>query len=138
MKLKTQKTCGIVFIVIGIILDAVFVILQGINYEGGVICGMGTTFIFIGLIYLLRVRRLSKNEEKAAEYEAAISDERTAFIVSKARSITFYICIFAQLIAGLVCMFFLDQRLIGEVLMYLTCFQCLVYYVILIIFNKKY
>lgn len=138
MKLKTQKTCGIVFIVIGIILDAVFVILQGINYEGGVICGMGTTFIFIGLIYLLRVRRLSKNEEKAAEYEAAISDERTAFIVSKARSITFYICIFAQLIAGLVCMFFLDQRLIGEVLMYLTCFQCLVYYVILIIFNKRY
>lgn len=138
MKLKSQKIYGFVLIAIGIVLDAVFAYLQSIDYKGGVICGMGTTFIFIGLIYLLRVRRLSKNEEKAAEYEAAISDERTAFIVSKARSITFYICIFAQLIAGLVCMFFLDQRLIGEVLMYLTCFQCLVYYVILIIFNKKY
>ena len=138
MKLKSQKIYGFVLIAIGIVLDAVFAYLQSIDYKGGVICGMGTTFIFIGLIYLLRVRRLSKNKEKAADYEAAVTDERTAYIVSKARSATFYICIFAQLIAALLCIFLLDQRLIGEVFMYLTCFQCLVYYVILIIFNKKY
>lgn len=138
MKLKTQKIYGFVLIAIGIVLDAVFVFLQGIDYEGGVIFGMGTTFIFIGLIYLLRVRRLSKNKEKAADYEAAVADERTAYIVSKARSVTFYICIFAQLIAALLCIFLFDQHLIGQVLMYLTCFQCIVYYVILIIFNKKY
>lgn len=138
MKLKSQKIYGIILIAIGIILDILFIILQNTEYEGGVICGMGTTFIFIGLVYLLRVRRLSKDAEKAADYEAAVTDERTAFIVSKARSATFYICIFAQLIAGLVCIFFLDQRLIGEVLTFLTCFQCIVYYVILIIFNKKY
>lgn len=138
MKLKSQKIYGIILIIIGIILDAVFIILQSIDYEGGVIFGMGTTFIFIGLVYLLRVHRLSRNAEKAADYEASITDERSAYIVSKARSATFYICIFAQLIAALVCIFAINQRLIGEVLMYLTCFQCLVYYVILIIFNKKY
>ncbi|MDO4815670.1 MAG: DUF2178 domain-containing protein [Bacillota bacterium] len=138
MKLKSQKIYGFVLIAIGIVLDAVFAYLQSIDYKGGVICGMGTTFIFIGLIYLLRVRRLSKNKEKAADYEAAVTDERTAYIVSKARSATFYICIFAQLIAALLCIFLFDQPLIGQVLMYLTCFQCIVYYVILIIFNKKY
>ena len=138
MKLKSQKKYGIILIAVGIVLEALFLIFQGINYEGGVLCGMGSTFIIIGLIYLLRVRRLSKDAEKAADYEASITDERTVFIVSKARSVTFYICIFAQLIAGLVCMFLLDQRLIGEVLTFLTCFQCLLYYVILVILNKKF
>ena len=138
MKLKSQKKYGIILIAIGIVLETLFLIFQGINYKGGVLCGMGSTFILIGLIYLLRVRRLSKDAEKAADYEASITDERTAFIVSKARSVTFYICIFAQLIAGLVCMFLLDQRLIGEVLTFLTCFQCLLYYVILVILNKKF
>lgn len=138
MKLKLQKKYGIILIAVGIVLEILFLIFQGINYEGGVLCGMGSCFIFIGLIYLLRVRRLSKDAEKAADYEASITDERTAFIVSKARSITFYFCIFVQLIAGLVCMFLLDQRLIGQVLTFLTCFQCLLYYAIFITLNKKY
>lgn len=138
MKLKAQKRYGIILIAVGIVLETLFLIFQGINYEGGVLCGMGSTFIFIGLIYLLRVHRLSKDAEKAADYEASVTDERTAFIVSKARSITFFFCVFVQLIAGLVCMFLLDQRLIGEVLVGLTCFQCLLYYAIFIILNKKY
>lgn len=138
MKLKSQKLYGIILIIIGVVLEALFIILQEFSYKGGVICGMGSCFIFIGLIYLLRYKRLSKNAEKAADYDAAVTDERSAFIVSKSRSITFYICIFVQLVAGLVCMFFLDQKLIGQVLTYLTCFQCLLYYVVLIILNKKY
>ena len=138
MKLKSQKNFGIILIIVGAVLEALFFLLQNFDYKGGVLCGMGSCFVFIGLIYLLRVRRLSKDAEKAADYEASVTDERTAYIVSKARSVTFYICIFAQLIAGLVCIFFLDQRVIGEVLTYLTCFQCLLYYVILVILNKKY
>lgn len=138
MKLKSQKNFGIILIIVGAVLEALFFILQNFDYKGGVLCGMGSCFIFVGLIYLLRVRRLSKNAEKAADYEASITDERTAFIVSKARSVTFYICIFVQLVAGLVCIFLLDQRAIGEVLTYLTCFQCLLYYVILVILNRKY
>ena len=138
MKLKSQKNFGIILIIVGAVLEALFFLLQNFDYKGGVLCGMGSCFVFIGLIYLLRVRRLSKDAEKAADYEASVTDERTAYIVSKARSVTFYICIFAQLIAGLVCIFFLDQRVIGEVLTYLTCFQCLLYYVILVILNRKY
>ncbi len=138
MKLKSQKLYGIILIIIGVVLEALFIILQEFSYKGGVICGMGSCFIFIGLLYLLRYRRLSKNEEKAADYDAAVTDERTAFIVSKARSVTFYICVFAQLIASLVCMLFLDQKLVGEVLAFLTCFQCILYYVILVILNKKF
>ena len=138
MKLKSQKNFGIILIIVGAVLEALFFLLQNFDYKGGVLCGMGSCFVFIGLIYLLRVRRLSKDAEKAADYEASVTDERTAYIVSKARSVTFYICIFAQLIAGLVCIFFLDQRAIGEVLTYLTCFQCLLYYVILVILNRKY
>ena len=138
MKLKSQKNFGIILIIVGAVLEALFFLLQNFDYKGGVLCGMGSCFVFIGLIYLLRVRRLSKDAEKAADYEASVTDERTAYIVSKARSVTFYICIFVQLVAGLVCIFFLDQRVIGEVLTYLTCFQCLLYYVILVILNRKY
>ena len=138
MKLKSQKNFGIFNIIFGAALEVLFLILQNFDYKGGVLCGLGSSFIVIGLLYLLRYRRLSKNAEKAADYDASVTDERTAFIVSKARSVTFYICIFAQLIAGLVCMLFLDQRAIGEVLTFLTCFQCLLYYVILVILNRKY
>ena len=138
MRIKSQKITGIIFIILGIVLELFFATVGETDYKGGMLVGMGSCFIVIGIIYVLKAHRLSKNAEKAADYEAALTDERIAYIVSKARSVTFYISIFVQLLAGLICIWVLDQRSIGEVFIYLTCFQCLLYYVIFLIFNKKY
>ena len=138
MRIKSQKITGIIFIILGIVLELFFATVGETDYKGGMLVGMGSCFIVIGIIYVLKAHRLSKNAEKAADYEAALTDERIAYIVSKARSVTFYISVFVQLLAGLICVWVLDQRSIGEVFIYLTCFQCLLYYVIFLIFNKKY
>lgn len=138
MRIKSQKITGIIFIILGIVLELFFATVGETDYKGGMLVGMGSCFIVIGIIYVLKAHRLSKNAEKAADYEAALTDERIAYIVSKARSVTFYISIFVQLLAGLICVWVLDQRSIGEVFIYLTCFQCLLYYVVYVIFSKKY
>ena len=64
---------------------------------------------------------------QAADYDASLQDERTAYVANKARSLTFFICIYAQLLAVLAAILVFHQPLIGKVLCALTCIQSLVY-----------
>ena len=55
------------------------------------------------------------------------SDERTAYVANKARSMAFFICIYVQLAAALLAILVFDQTLVGQVLCGLTCLQGLLY-----------
>lgn len=92
----------------------------------------------LGLVRLLRAARLSRDPEQAADYDASLQDERTAYVANKARSLTFFICIYAQLLAVLAAILVFHQPLIGKVLCALTCIQSLVYTGCYWYYNRKY
>ena len=99
MKLKEQKKFGILWLSIGAALFLAGLLLGETEY-GSYISGFGGGLTAVGLVRLLRVRRLSRDPEKAADYDASLKDERTAYVANKARSMTFFICVYVQLRRG--------------------------------------
>ena len=100
MKLKEQKKFGILWLSIGAALFLAGLLLGETEY-GSYISGFGGGLTAVGLVRLLRVRRLSRDPEKAADYDASLKDERTAYVANKARSMAFFICVYVQLAAAL-------------------------------------
>lgn len=136
MKLKEQKKFGFLWLGIGAALFLAGLLLGETEY-GNYISGFGGGLTAVGLVRLLRVRRLSRDPEKAADYEASLRDERTAYVANKARSMAFFISIYVQLAAGLLAILVLDRPLVGQVLCGLTCLQSLLYTVFYWHYDKK-
>lgn len=88
MKLKEQKKFGILWLSIGAALFLAGLLLGETGYSS-YISGFGGALMGVGAARLLRVRRLSRDPEKAADYDASLTDERTVYISNKARSMTF-------------------------------------------------
>ena len=137
MKLKEQKKFGILWLSIG---AALFLagLLLGVTEYGSYISGFGGALMGVGAARLLRVRRLSRDPEKAADYEVSLRDERTAYVANKARSMALYICIYVQLAAALAAILIFKQTLVGQVLCALTCLQTLVYTGCFWYYHRKY
>ena len=84
------------------------------------------------------MRRLSRDPERAADYDASLTDERTVYISNKARSMTFFICVFVQLAASMLAILVFEQVLVGQVLCGLTCLQGLLYTILYWHYGRKY
>ena len=138
MKLKEQKKFGILWLSIGAALFLAGLLLLGETEYGSYISGFGGALMGVGAARLLRVRRLSRDPEKAADYDASLTDERTVYISNKARSMTFFICVFVQVAASMLAILVFDQVLVGQVLCGLTCLQGLLYTVFYWHYDKVY
>ena len=88
MNLQEQKKCGILVTVIGLVMFAIGFLL-GDAHMGDFYSGLGCGLFVCGAVRLLRVYRLSRDPEKAADYDAMLKDERTMYVANKARSMTF-------------------------------------------------
>ena len=137
MKLKEQKKFGILWLSIGAALFLAGLLLGETGYSS-YISGFGGALLGVGAARLLRVRRLSRDPEKAADYDASLTDERTVYISNKARSMTFFICVFVQVAASMLAILVFDQVLVGQVLCGLTCLQGLLYTVFYWHYDKVY
>lgn len=137
MKLKKQKKFGILWLSIGAALFLAGLLLGETGYSS-YISGFGGALMGVGAARLLRVRRLSRDPEKAADYDASLTDERTVYISNKARSMTFFICVFVQVAASMLAILVFDQVLVGQVLCGLTCLQGLLYTVFYWHYDKVY
>ena len=139
MTLNNQKKFAVLWVIVGIALWIAALVPEWENdYYSGLTSGMAGCFLVIGVVRLVRVRRWEKDPEKAADYEAALRDERTVYVSNKARSVTFFVSVYVQLAAGLIAIYVFDQRLLGQVLCYLTCFQCLLFTILFRVYNKRY
>lgn len=137
--MKKRKYTYIGIIAAGLVIGIIAALGRDIPvFQSGVLSGMAASLTVVGIIRLVRQLRLEKDPEKAAEYEAALQDERLIYISNKARAWTFVITIIVELLGGLVAIFGFDQRVLGQALCYLVCFQCLLFVVIFRILNKKY
>ena len=126
MKLKEQKKLGMLYFVLGAVLAIAGYFIKS------------SWLASFGLVRLLRAARLSRDPDQAADYDASLQDERTAYVANKARSLTFFICIYAQLLAVLAAILVFHQPLIGKVLCALTCIQSLIYTGCYWYYNRKY
>lgn len=141
MKLKQQKKFGMIYLCLGLVLFAAQFFLDteaDPGFSEGLLSGMSSCFIVIGAVRLLRYRRIKRDPDAAADYEAAYTDERVAYIASKARAMTFYIFVFVELVGGLVALYAFHEKLVGEVLCFLTSAQCITYTVLYRIYGKRY
>ena len=128
MKLREQKKCGLLWLGIGAALFLAGLALQARDTaSAGYVSGFGGGLVGVSIARLLRVRRLSRDPERAADYDASLTDERTVYISNKARSMTFFICVFVQVAASMLAILVFDQVLVGQVLCGLTCLQGLLY-----------
>lgn len=137
MNLQEQKKCGILVTVIGLVMFAIGFLL-GDAHMGDFYSGLGCGLFVCGAVRLLRVYRLSRDPEKAADYDAMLKDERTMYVANKARSMTFFICVFVQVAASMLAILVFDQVLVGQVLCGLTCLQGLLYTVFYWHYDKVY
>lgn len=137
MKLKEQKKFGILWLSVGAALFLAGLLLGETGYSS-YISGFGGALMGVGAARLLRVRRLSRDPERAADYDASLTDERTVYISNKARSMTFFICVFVQVAASMLAIMVFDQVLVGQVLCGLTCLQGLLYTVFYWHYDKVY
>ena len=138
MKLKSQRIYNIVLIFVGIAGWAVTVFLLGESEQINFVSGFFAGIAMIGILRTVKTARIMKNPEKAQDYEAMQKDERTVFVAGKARSMAFYVSILAQCIGAFIAYAVFKNHLICQALCFVTCFQCIVYYVFWIIYNKKY
>lgn len=138
MKLRSQKIRGIVFILIGVVGWLLGVFLLKENEQSNFVSGFFAGMVTIGIVSALKAARLMKDPEKAQDYETMQKDERTVFVANKARSMALYISVLAQCVAALTAYVFFKNVIVCKTLCYATCFQCIVYYIYWIIYNKKY
>ena len=137
MNLQEQKKCGILVTVIGVVMFVIGFLL-GDAHMGDFYSGLGCGLFVCGVVRLLRVYRLSRDPEKAADYDAMLKDERTIYVANKARGTAFFVCVYAQLAAGLLALLEFDQPVIGQVLCLVTCAQSLIFCGTYWYYNKKY
>ena len=137
MNLQEQKKCGILVTVIGVVMFVIGFLL-GDAHMGDFYSGLGCGLFVCGVVRLLRVYRLSRDPEKAADYDAMLKDERTIYVANKARGTAFFVCVYAQLAAGLLALLVFDQPGIGQVLCLVTCAQSLIFCGTYWYYNKKY
>ena len=139
MKLREQKKCGLLWLGIGAALFLAGLALQARDTaSAGYVSGFGGGLVGVSIARLLRVRRLSRDPERAADYDASLTDERTVYISNRARSMTFFICVFVQVAASMLAILVFDQVLVGQVLCGLTCLQGLLYTVFYWHYDKVY
>lgn len=136
--IKNHKIVALSIVIIGLCITLMTAFAGTDDYNRGILCGMGTSLTAVGLLRLVRLYRISRNPEKAANYEAANKDERILYIVNKARALVFLISIYTQLAVSLIAQFVFAQRLLSTVLCYFTCFQCLLFVGVYYYYSKKY
>ena len=134
MKLKDQKKLGILYLVLGAALFLVGLLTDAVEKTNW-LSSFGSAIAVVGAARLLRVYRLTRDPDKAADYDASLTDERTAYVANKARSMALYICIYVQLAAALAAILIFK---VGQVLCALTCLQTLVYTGCFWYYNRKY
>lgn len=133
MRQKIKLSFNIVYVIIGCILIG-FSVLEKLDSFWS---GMGSALLVVGLINLLKIHRLNKNEEYREQLEIEVSDERLQFIRNKAWAWSGYLFV---LISAVACIVFKVMNL-DQLSLYASFSVCLVlvlFWVSHTILKRKY
>ncbi|MBR5529034.1 MAG: hypothetical protein IKU57_01025 [Oscillospiraceae bacterium] len=123
--------------IIEIVLGVVLLVCGNLHVIDAFWSGMGTALVFVGVLYLIRSIRYTKDEKYKEAYDTAAKDERNRFLAMKAWSWTGYLLV---LLFGVATIVF---KIAGyEELMffcsYTVCLILVIYWVSYFILRKKY
>ena len=135
--IKKQIRTGVVILITGVIIVITNFVIDVELFNNGFCAGTGAALIAWGSAYVIRNMRIGRDPERAAEYEAALRDERNVYIAGRAGKMALLISAYTEILAGVIAILGFGSYAIGQVLLYAACFQCLLYYVIFAIYNKK-
>ena len=133
MRQKIKLSFNIVYVIVGCILIG-FAVLEKLDSFWS---GMGSALLVVGLINLLKIHRLNKNEEYREKLEIEVSDERLQFIRNKAWAWSGYLFV---LISAVACIVFKVMNL-DQLSLYASFSVCLVlalFWVSHAIIKRKY
>ena len=132
-KLTIRLYVAIGYIALGIILIATYALLKSDN---DFLTSYGLALIVIGIVRIRQYFAITKNEETLRKQQIKESDERNIAIASKAKSISFYVCILLACVAIIV-LEILGRPEISVILSASVCVMLVIYYVTYWIVRKN-
>ena len=133
-KLQARLYIAVSYIVIGLVLIAA----DALNHlENQFFFSFGMTLIVMGILRLIRHRKVTKDEAAIRRQEVAETDERTLMMAEKARSWAFS---YSILIAGIIVIVLslLGKRDAAQPFAWYVCGQITLYWICWLILRKKY
>ena len=133
MKKDKRMIVSIIWVVLGTVLIALaFAEKVDVFWNG-----MGSGLLVIGVINILRVYRLNKNEAYREKVEIEISDERNKFIRNKAWAWSGYLFVLIMAISSIVFRIIHMEQL-SVFASYTVCLMILLYWISYFILKRKY
>ncbi len=99
--------------------------------------GMGAALFFVGLLRLIRMYRLSKDENYREKVEVENTDERNRFIRNKAWAWAGYLFVMLSACAVII-LKVMDQEMLSLAASYAVCLILILYWISYMILRKKY
>lgn len=126
-----------VFSIIWLVLGIVLVGLAFAGYVDDFWNGMGSAFLVLGIVQLLRRYRLNKNEEYREKVNIEENDERNHFLRNKAWAWTGYVFVLSAAVLSIV-LRILGQDTLSMVASMAVCYMLIVFWISYAVLKKKY
>ena len=133
-KLKQRLVLAVSYIVCGLLLTAIAALTHSENYF---LSCFGVAMVMMGILRLIRHRKITENEQTIRKQELAETDERTRMIAERARSWAFSYSIMA---AGIIVIVLSLMGRHEEALPFswYVCAMVVLYWLCFAIIRKKY
>ena len=133
-KLKTRRYIALSYIALGLALMAADVMNHFDNYF---FFSFGTALLIMGIVRLIRHRKITKDDASIRKQEIAESDERTRMLNERAKSWVFS---FSIMIAGIIVIVLslLGKHDAAQPFAWFVCGQVALYWICWMILLKKY
>ena len=135
---KTQRNIFLGVALLGMILLIIPFFVQSLDER---VSAAGGMLFAVGIARVLMLRRTRGTPERMKQFEIQQKDERLRFIGHKAIQWTFWISIYVELAAGVVCADFLRDPFLnrfGTIVCLFICAQLLLYVILYHVFERKY
>lgn len=120
-----------------LVIFAVLMIFTGFYCKKDLFFSMGVAMLFVIAVRIVRDGRIIKDEEKLRQLEIDQKDERNIYLAQKSYSWAFWISIWVEYAALLVCIF-MDLTVYFKIFAYIVCIQLIIYVILRTVFNKRY
>ena len=133
MNIKTKMYLSVFWVLLGI---ALFALSFG-EVVDNFWSGMGGGLIAVGVLQLIRFRRVQKDPEYRENMEVEASDERNQFLAGKAWQLAGTLFIITVGISVIV-LRLLEQVLLSMAASYVLCYLLVLYWIAWLVLRKKY
>ena len=132
-----MKKKDIIFGAIWLLLGLVLTALSCLETLDAFWSGMGGGLLGVGIVGLIQLYRLKRDDAYREKMETEVKDERNAFIRNKAWAWAGYLFILIAAVAVIVLQV-MGQELLSQAASYALCLMLILYWVAYLILRRKY